>query len=114
MNSAACPKCGRQLVNGRCVKCNPTPTETSRSFVKPISYVAPVGQPPAGTATQRAWKSPTIQDAIDIRRVRERSKRQTRFVTATVLLILAFAGYQIYHFFIEKALSYGGYYWNNH
>lgn len=113
MNSAVCPKCGEPLVDGRCAKCSspPPPSEISRSFVKPVSYVAPVGQA-QGKTTQRTWKSPTLEDAITIRKVREADKRKTRIGTLLIVLVLAFIGYEIYGFFIRQASSYGGYYWN--
>jgi hypothetical protein len=114
MNSAACPRCGGTLVNGRCAKCNPLSksSEVSRSFVKPISYVAPAATQTPVADRQRTWQTPTVQDTMAIRKMHQRSKQRSRLMTALVLLILAFAGYKVYEFFVREALSYSGYYWN--
>src|SRR5262245_10157672 len=114
MNSAVCPTCGATLTDGRCAKCDSAvkSSEIRRSFVKPVSYVAPTVPPSPVTERQRTWQTPTMQDAITLRKAHERGKRKTRLLTLLILLLIAVAGYEIYEFFVRQALSFSGYYWN--
>src|ERR1051326_1914199 len=98
MNTGVCPRCGATLTDGRCLKCNPsaTPPEISQSFVKPVSYIARAGSKPGTMTRPVSPPVPSMQDAVSIQKLRERNKRQTRFITAGILVLLILGGYEVY------------------
>jgi len=125
--SSTCPKCGStQIANDQCLNCgiviskhrsdqssSAILTSGSISFVAPAASVTPA-QPSASPSDAYSWKPPSAGDtAAAYHHAMKRSAIQRNILAFTVLIVVLAVGYGTFRFFMQKASSFSGYYWNN-
>lgn len=124
--SSTCPKCGSgQIANDQCMKCgiviskhrtdqssSAILTSGSISFVAPAASVTPA-QPAASPSDAYSWKAPSVADtAAAYHQARKRSAAQRNVFALGLLVGVLVIGYGAFHFFMQKASAFSGYYWN--
>ncbi len=124
--SSTCPKCGSgQIENDQCMKCGiviskhrtdqssaAILTSGSISFVAPAASVTPAQ--PAASPGAYSWKAPSVPEtAAAYHQARKRSALQRNVLALGLLLGVLVIGYWVFHFFMQKASTFSGYYWNS-